>query len=174
MMLNLGDLLFIPYLTAAGTIDHQYQGKIGVYAIFDQAQILQYVGYSRDLAASLLQHLVRQPQACWWLKLHMIDRPQRELLENLRRAWLEENGAVPPGNGEAQPLWCQPIDVRPYLTATEQISLHQGDDLAQAKLLKAVARRVEAERQAELKARGLTQEIRFQPKLKEQGLLDVK
>jgi hypothetical protein len=173
-MLNLGDLPFIPYLTSTGTIDPQYQGKIGVYGIFDQAQILQYVGYSRDLAASLLQHLVRQPQACWWLKFHIVDRPQRELLENLRRAWLGENGAVPPGNGEAQNLWCQPIDVRPYLTATEQISLNQGDDLAQAKLLKAVARRVEEERRAELKARGVNQEIRFHPKLKEQGLLDVK
>jgi hypothetical protein len=37
-----------------------------------------------------------------------------------------------------------------------------------------VARRLENEIQSQLKARGVTMEIRFNPKLKEQGLLDLK
>ena len=42
------------------------------------------------------------------------------------------------------------------------------------KLLKQVARRVEETILAKLQQRGVTTEIRFSPKLKEQGLLDLK
>lgn len=48
------------------------------------------------------------------------------------------------------------------------------DELTQMKLLKNVARRVEAEILAVLEQRGLRMQIRFNPKLKETGLLDLK
>jgi hypothetical protein len=41
-------------------------------------------------------------------------------------------------------------------------------------LLKQVARRIEETILTKLQARGVTAEIRFNPKLKEQGLLDLK
>ncbi|MER3477484.1 MAG: endonuclease, partial [Leptolyngbya sp. ERB_1_2] len=44
----------------------------------------------------------------------------------------------------------------------------------QMKALKNIARRVESEIMAQLKARNVQTEMRFNPKLKEEGLLDLK
>ena len=170
----LADLPFCPYLDATGDLNPDWQAKTGAYAIYDQAQVLQYIGYSRDVRASLLQHLVRQVQSCYWVKLQWVERPSRTLLEDIRQAWIAESGRLPPGNGKSQALWCQPIPVKPALTQGERLTFDQSDELGQAKLLKTVARRLEAERLAQLQARGAKLDIRFNPKLKEQGLLDVK
>lgn len=170
----LADLDYVPFLNADGQIGDQWEGKVGVYAIFDQAQVLQYVGYSRDVALSLRQHLVRQPQGCYWLKVQTIERPNRTVLEELRHAWISENGTIPVGNGAAAPQWNQPIDAKQQMTSAEQASYAATDEMGQIKLLKQVARRVEAEVLAALDARGVKMPLRFDPKSKEEGLLDLK
>ncbi len=172
---TLADLEFLPYLTDGGILLTQLQGKVGVYAIFNQEQTLQYVGYSRDVYLGLKQHLVRQPQQCYWLKVQTIERPNRTLLEEIQNAWIAENGATPPGNGTDAPLWNQPIAVQGVMTADEQTNYSRAiDEIAQIKVLKQACRRVEAEVLEILKARGVQEEIRFNPKLKEVGLLDLK
>ncbi|UBF24274.1 GIY-YIG nuclease family protein [Kovacikia minuta CCNUW1] len=171
----LSSLEFVPYIDDRGQLPIQFQGKVGVYAIFDQAQILQYIGYSRDIYLSLKQHLVRQPQACHWLKAETIDRPSRTILEEIRDAWIAENGSVPFGNDADEPKWNHAIDVKAVMTPEEQKSYEGAiDELAQTKILKQAARRVEAEVLEVLKSRGVQEEIRFNPKLKETGLLDLK
>ncbi len=170
---HLSSLDFLPYLDS-GAIPAVVQGKIGLYAIFDAERRLQLVDYSRDVSLSLRQHLVRQPQQCHWLKVHTIERPSRAVLEELRAAWLAEYGELPPGNGDQRVAWHDPIDAKPAMTEAEQADYAAADDLGRAKLLKKIARRVEAERVAALQARGATLELRFNPKLKEQGLLDLK
>ena len=172
---TLAKLEVLPYLDEQGEVNPQLQGKVGVYAIFDATKTLQFIGYSRDIALSLLQHLVRQPQACHWVKVKISDRPNRTELEAIREAWIAENGTVPPGNAEAQTAWTQAIDVKQLMTAEEQAAYAAAiDELAQIKALKKVARRVEEQILAQLQARGLQTQIRFNPKLKETGLLDVK
>ncbi|MGL5922727.1 MULTISPECIES: GIY-YIG nuclease family protein [unclassified Chroococcidiopsis] len=173
-MTPLTDLEAIPYIDTDGQLPAQYQGKVGVYAIFDSDKVLQYIGYSRDVYLSLQQHLVRQPQKCYWLKVETIDRPSRSVLENIRQEWIEENESFPPGNGAQEAEWTQPIDAKLSLTSEEQKSLADGDELAQIKILKTAARRVEAEILSQLQTRGLQMQLRFNPKLKEQGLLDLK
>ncbi|MEO8892635.1 MAG: GIY-YIG nuclease family protein, partial [Coleofasciculaceae cyanobacterium] len=81
---SLADLDYIPYLDDTGNLPEELQGKIGIYAIFDQDKTLQIVNYSRDIYLSLKQHLVRQPQSCYWLKAETIERPNRTLLETIR------------------------------------------------------------------------------------------
>ncbi|MGA7937531.1 MAG: GIY-YIG nuclease family protein [Kovacikia sp.] len=172
---SLSSLEFVPYIDDRGQLPEQFQGKVGVYAIFDQAHTLQYIGYSRDISLSLKQHLVRQPEACYWLKAQTIDRPSRTLLEEIRDAWIRENGSVPSGNGADERKWNHAIDVKAAMTAEEQSNYASAiDELAQIKVLKQAARRVEAEVLEVLKARGVQEEIRFNPKLKETGLLDLK
>ena len=170
----LADLDYLPYLEENGCIPEQLQGKIGVYAIFNQDKTLQYVGYSRDIYLSLKQHLVRQPNNCYWLKVQTITRPSRSILDDIRQAWIEENGSIPPGNGEDEAKWTEPIDAKSALSESETEAYQQGLELAQAKLLKKVARRVEADVKKQLAQRGVQMELRFNPKLKEQGLLDLK
>lgn len=171
---TLASLDFFPFIDENGAIAAEFSQKIGIYGIFDSEKTLQYVGYSRDVKKSLLQHLVRCPDQCQWLKIYPGDRPSRTLLEEIKTAWLAENGTVPPGNGDAETRWTQPISVEPTLTPEAQAELAAADELQKAQLLKNHARHREAEILQALEQRGLTEPIRFQPKLKEQGLLDLK
>jgi hypothetical protein len=173
-MTSLDAIEFVPYLDDRGQLLEQWQGKIGVYAIFDVAQRLQLVDYSRDIFLSLKQHLVRQPAACHWVKVHVIDRPNRTELTEIQAAWIAGNGEIPVGNGVDTGLWHEAIDCRPLMTAEEQQQFADLDELGQGKLLKQVARRIEAKILEQLKIRGVQAEIRFNPKLKDQGLLDLK
>lgn len=173
---SLASLEFIPYIDSEGKLPDFVQGKIGVYAIFDKEKVLQFVGYSRDIYLSLKQHLVRQTQDCYWLKLQTIEKPSRTILESIRSSWIAENGSQPQGNGADAANWNDPIDTKTVMT-TEEVANYEGifaDEIAKDKLLKNVARRVENEILSLLKARGVTEEIRFNPKLKTSGLLDLK
>lgn len=171
---TLAELNFLPYLNKNGEINPELEKQIGVYAIFDQEQTLQFVAYSRDIYTSLKQHLVRQPNCCCWIKVKTIERPSRSTLAAIQDAWIEENGTIPPGNSHYQSQWSAPIDATLIMTDTEKQNYAQADELTQSKLLKNVARRLEAEIKDTLSARGVTMEIRFNPKLKEQGKLDLK
>jgi hypothetical protein len=171
---NLQDLRFIAYLTEDGNLDETWQGKIGVYAIFDQEKKLQWVAYSRDIYVSLKQNLVRKPQSCYWLKVQTIEKPNRTMLENIRQQWINENGSLLSANGETEKAWTDPIDAKITMTEEEKNTYLQTDELGQVKLLKTIARRVETEILEQLKQRGVNVEIRFNPKLKEKGLLDLK
>lgn len=82
---TLASLEYIPYLDAEGQLPAQFQGKVGVYAIFDKDKVLQYVGYSRDIDLSLKQHIVRQAPKCYWVKVQLSDRPSRTILESTLR-----------------------------------------------------------------------------------------
>lgn len=171
----LADLKFLPYLDDAGLLPDTFAQQIGVYAIFDAAHQLQCVGYSRDVRTSLKQHLTRCPHQCHWLKVATIERPSRTLLETMQQAWIDEYGAIPPGNNGARGRWMEPIDAKVQMTASEQATYAAAADQGeQAKCLKQVARRVEAELQQQLQERGVKEPVRFDPKLKEQGLLNLK
>ncbi|RMH77606.1 MAG: GIY-YIG nuclease family protein [Cyanobacteria bacterium J007] len=173
---TLASLDYLPYLNEGGLFDESFAKKVGVYAIFDEAKNLQFIGYSRDISLSLKQHFVRQCDRCYWFKVETIDRPSRSILEQIRDAWIAENGSVPPGNGEDEAKWTQAIDVKTMMTEEERESYEKlsGDELSQIKCLKKIARRVEAELLEKLQARGLSEKLRFNPKQKETGLLDLK
>ena len=172
---TLAHLNFVPYINDAGQLPMQFSGKVGIYAIFDGQQTLQFVGYSRNVMLSLKQHLIRCPSQCYWVKVTTIDRPSRSVLEDIQQAWVAENGTMPAGNGEMKEVWTQPIDAKVQMTPEEQESLdNAAGDLERTKRLKSIARRVEADINAQLASRGLVDSIRFDPKMKEQGLLNVK
>jgi hypothetical protein len=171
---TLASLEYLPYLNQLGETTEQFTGKVGVYAIFDQTKTLQFIGYSRDVSLSLKQHLVRQPEKCYWLKVQTIDRPSRTILEEIRAAWIVENSSTPVGNATDEAIWNQPIDAKLKMTAAEQAAYAATDEMGKIKTLKQVARRVEAEVLAGLESRGVKMAIRFDPKLKEEGLLNLK
>jgi hypothetical protein len=171
---SLSNLAFSPYISDTGELPLELQNQIGVYAIFDRQKVLQFVGYSRDIYLSLKQHLVRRPEACYWVKSTTIDRPNRTFLTEVQSAWIAENTTMPVGNDVDSSIWLDPIDTNSAMTAAESASLTDLDEVAKIKLFKQVARRVESKILAQLQERGVTTEIRFNPKLKEQGLLDLK
>ncbi|MEO0407562.1 MAG: GIY-YIG nuclease family protein, partial [Cyanobacteria bacterium P01_A01_bin.135] len=80
-----------------------------------------------------------------------------------------------PGNQESEATWTQPVDAKAQMTDDEKATYASAaGELEKTKTLKRVARRVEGAIAAQLEARGLQEQIRFDPKLKEQGLLGVK
>ncbi|AFY62284.1 GIY-YIG nuclease family protein [Synechococcus sp. PCC 6312] len=170
----LADLRLIPYLTVTGLVDTSPTGQIGVYAIFDQSDQVQYIGFSRDIYLSLRQHLVRQPQACYGFKFYAIDRPNRTQLDAIRQQWLNELGTIPPGNDTQQGAWENAIDVKTRMSPAMQQEWAGLDEVGQIKYLKDLARQAEQEIFQVLEARHVTEPLRFNPKLKENGLLDLK
>jgi len=170
----LQDLDFFSYIDENGLINHDLDGIIGIYAIFNESKILQYVGYSRNIFTSLKQHLVRQPDRCYWFKFYQIDRANRTILEQIKNDWLEENQALPEGNGKAENLWTQAIDAKLTMTEEDKREYGECDEMGKIKLLKRVARKLEEEIKTKLENRQVKIEIRFNPKLKEEGLLDLK
>ena len=171
---SLNSLEFIPYLNEKGEIPEVYKKKIGVYAIFNEDKILQMVGYSRDIYLSLKQHLVRKIDQCGWLKIETIERPSRTILENIKQGWIDENGLIPIGNDKEDDEWNKPIDAKPFMSEEEKENYRNIEEVKQAKFLKNVARRVEAQIKENLIEKGVKMDIRFNPKLKEKGLLDLK
>lgn len=171
---SLNSLEFLPYIDINGELPIELQNQIGIYAVFDRDRVLQFVGYSRDIYLSLKQHLVRKVTACYWVKVTTIARPNRTFLDKVQSAWIDENGCIPSGNDLDRTSWLDPIDTNHAMTETEKTSFADLDGVAQIKLLKQVARRVEATILSQLQERGVRTEIRFNPKLKERGLLDLK
>ena len=173
---TLASLDYFAYLDEEGQINNTFQGKVGVYAIFNEAKDLQFIGYSRDIYLSIKQHFIRQPNQCYWLKVETINQPSRTILEAIRQAWIAENGSTPAGNSSDLELWTQPINVKTMMLDEEKENYDKlaGDEFSQSKALKKIARRVEGELLPVLEARGLKEKLRFNPKLKETGLLDLK
>lgn len=169
----LDDLAWLPFLDAAGQLPAGLDRSIGAFAVFDRDRTLQYISYSRDLGLSLRQCLVRCPEACYWVKVQPIERPSRAVLEGICAAWLAA-AAVPPGNGAEGDRWGRAIDAKATMTPEDQAQLDGAiDDHRRGKILKQIARRLEDTIHTQLTERGVGFEIRFNPKLKEQGLLDL-
>ena len=69
-----------------------------MFAIYDQSKTLQYIGFSKNLRASLLTVFSRRPDKCHLFRaFHMPVLNQAAMLE-LRSAWFEQAGGPPPGN----------------------------------------------------------------------------
>jgi hypothetical protein len=170
------ELTDLPYIDPEGLLPSQFGGQIGVYAIYNYERVLAYIGYSRDVSLSLKQHIVRQPKQCAWVKVATVERPDRTLLETIKATWIAENGATPTGNGETAGLWEQPIDVKRLMLPEElaQYNDPQLDEQQHQRILKQAARRIEQGILAILSECGVQEPLRFNPKLKDNGLLDLK
>lgn len=176
---SLKDLEFIPYLTEDGHIADCTQpgAKASVYAIFDEKKTLCYVGVSRQVYQSMRLHFARRPLQCYYVKVMHVTRPSRALLEGTRDSWISENGFVPEGNdnGELQNLWENALDCTPLMTDEEKLTVEEAaPGPSTAKALKQVARRIERELEGVFKQRQCSDVLRFDPKLKDRCLLDLK
>ena len=173
---SLKGLDYIAYIDDNGELPFFLEKKIGIYAIFDKNKIIQFIGYSRDVYFSCKQHLIRQPEKCYWLKVTIIENPNRRFLEEIEKAWINESNWKQIGNEEHKQLWINPINGKELMTQEEEITYKNPliEDIERRKLMKNVARRIEAEILAVLERRGLKTQLWFNPKLKAEAILDLK
>eukprot|EP01018_Ginkgo_biloba_P031058 Gb_40143 [translate_table: standard] len=126
---------------------------------------------------SMRLHFARVPSKCHFVKVQNIMKPNRSLLEYIKEKWITENGVLPSGNdnGPQQNIWENPLDCKPLMTEEEKQKFEEaGPGPFQAKVLKNVARRIEKELDAQYKERNCKEVFRFEPKLKEKGLLELR
>ncbi len=173
---SLGNIANIPYIDDLGLLPDQFHQKIGAYAIYSNDHTLKHMGYSRNILLSLKQHLIRQPHACHWIKAITIEKPSKASLENILTQWQAETKAVIYTTENQLKHWTQSIDIKARMTPEEQdlFKSLQGNEMGTIKHLKTVARRIESEISSQLEQKGFKDELRFNPKLKESGLLDLK
>lgn len=90
--------------------------ETGVYAVFDQSGELQFVGLSRNIAASVLSHRKSLPELCYSVKVGVVDEPDRAVLTEAWKSWMEEHikatGKVPPGNESGNATWVRKPPLR--------------------------------------------------------------
>lgn len=173
----------LPVICSDGTIaDPSMIGRVGVFAIFDAEQNLVYVGISRDCGTSLRKCLARKPLLCWYYTAEYVSRPSRAAMEALSSKWIAEwentHGTSVPGcdGGVEQEKWESAINVRgPHvvLSEDEKISLDDAEGSDLPKILRGICRRVQDEIEETLRSRGLKENLKFAPKMKGNGLLDV-
>jgi hypothetical protein len=126
----------------------------GVYAVFDQQQHVQYVGYSRDVGLSLRGHITDNgPQICAWVRVQTFQFPNRSEMEALRDVWMTETGSVPPGN-EGKGTWA--ATVKASAAAVMSASERAAHEAKKLKLRTAMAdETLQAEKDAAANAENL-------------------
>ncbi|KAF8065577.1 hypothetical protein HT031_003178 [Scenedesmus sp. PABB004] len=133
-------------------------GQAWVFAVYDEAQKLQFIGFSKDLTTSLRTVLGRRPDKAWFYKAAQLDSVDQEAMLALRQAWFDECGAPPPGNKLAleRKAWQSAVDA--------------GAISARAK--PAAGAEKARELQAALRARGCVEEFVPNPELLADGQVD--
>lgn len=146
----------------------------GVFAIFSASGTPQHINISRDVATSLRRCLARRPDESHLFSAHYLPRPSRTAFAALKTSWIDAvGGAAGNDDGEVQKAWESPIDVRAQLNDEEKEEMRDCLPGADKKILKAAASRIEDDIVEGLRERGVTEKLRFAPKMKETGLLDV-
>jgi Grx4 family monothiol glutaredoxin len=83
--------------------------EAGVYAVYDKAGELQFIGLSRNIAATISANRKSVPELCGSVKVGVVDEPDREALTQAWKSWMEEyikvSGKVPPGNESGNATW---------------------------------------------------------------------
>ncbi|WJX43020.1 Bifunctional monothiol glutaredoxin-S16, chloroplastic [Trifolium repens] len=83
--------------------------EAGVYAVYDKAGEIQFIGLSCNIAATISAHRKSVPELCSSVKAGVVDEPDREALTQAWKSWMEEyikvSGKVPPGNESGNATW---------------------------------------------------------------------
>lgn len=89
-----------------------FPSSSAVYAVYDANNHLQFVGISRNVAASVATHKKSVPDLCYSVKVGLVEDPDRTALTQAWKTWMEEHiaatGKVPPGNETGNTTWVRP------------------------------------------------------------------
>ncbi|KAL4437252.1 hypothetical protein ABPG75_004391 [Micractinium tetrahymenae] len=135
---SLDSLEFYPVLSVQGFISPEVpEGtEATVFALYDEARTLQYVGFSKGLRDTLRTLFSRRPEKTHYFKaLHLAKLDQQQMLDT-RSAWFDGNYGPPPGNKlpHERDQWQQPL-------AAHAIS-ERGKAAAAAELAKQLQQRI--------------------------------
>lgn len=111
---KLNEVLLEPIINEQGYISPNVDesAKGFVFAIYDELQKLQYIGFSKDLRSSLRTLFGRRPDKAWYYRVACLPTLDQQAMIKLREQWFEEVGGAPKGNKLAleRNQWQQPVD----------------------------------------------------------------
>ncbi|XP_041023797.1 bifunctional monothiol glutaredoxin-S16, chloroplastic [Juglans microcarpa x Juglans regia] len=106
---KLSETEIVPVPPASEELSGNFPSDAGVYAIYDKNEELQFIGISRNIAASVTVHQKSVPELCCSVKVGVVDDPDRTALTQAWKSWMEEHikatGKVPPGNESGNATW---------------------------------------------------------------------
>lgn len=112
-------------MPVSGGPESEFPDGSGVYGVYDQNGELQFIGISRNIAASVATHSKLGPQICSSVKVGLVEgaTPDRAVLTDAWKSWMEEHiaatGKVPPGNEKGNTTFVrQPPQKKPNLRLT--------------------------------------------------------
>ncbi|QDZ19590.1 hypothetical protein HOP50_03g21080 [Chloropicon primus] len=131
--------------------------QASVFAVFDQAKQLQFVGFSKHLRNSLRTILGRQSDLAYYYKHVDLPEVNQEKMMGIRDAWFKENSGMPLGNTSAKvQFWQQPL-------VAGGVS-EKGKQVAASQMLETIMKR--------LTQRGLREEFLVNEDLLKEGKVD--
>lgn len=100
-------------------VPEEPEGKLpdgsGVYGVYDSSGELQFIGISRNIAASVASHRKKvSSDLCFSVKVGLMDEPtpDRTVLTDAWKSWMQEHlettGKVPHGNETGNNTWMRP------------------------------------------------------------------
>jgi len=107
---KLSDLELIPFINEKGRVMPGVVTRSAtVFAVFDENEDIQYIGFSKDIRNTLRALLGRKPDVCHSFKvLDMVQVDQKKML-NLRQNWIKEVGSPPGLKKENAMAWQKPV-----------------------------------------------------------------
>ncbi|KAL8146588.1 bifunctional monothiol glutaredoxin-S16, chloroplastic [Apium graveolens] len=114
---------FINFSAESDGISGVFPAESGVYAVYDENSEVQFIGISRNVAASVSTHRKSVPELCSSVKVGVVEEPDRTALTQAWKSWMEEHiavtGKIPPGNETGNTTWVrQPLKKKPDLKLT--------------------------------------------------------
>lgn len=114
---------FITFPPESDGISAVFPAEAGVYAVYDEKSQVQFIGISRNIAASVSTHRKSVPELCSSVKVGVVEEPDRTALTQAWKSWMEEHiavtGKIPPGNETGNTTWVrQPPKKKPDLKLT--------------------------------------------------------
>ncbi|GAV73569.1 Glutaredoxin domain-containing protein [Cephalotus follicularis] len=106
---NLTETELVAVSSTSDELTTKMPSDSGVYAVYDKNDALQFIGISRNIAASVFAHLKTVPELCSSVKVGVVGEPDRAALTQAWKSWMEEHikatGKVPPGNESGNTTW---------------------------------------------------------------------
>jgi hypothetical protein len=129
-----------------------------VFAIYDQAKTLQYIGFSKNLRASLLTVFSRRPDKTHLYRaVYLPQLDQNEML-SVRSSWFDQSGGPPPGNRLPAERAAWQEAATPF-TISERGKVAAAEELAKSMIVK-------------IKTRGCKEEFLINQDLIQEGKVD--
>ncbi|EFJ29207.1 hypothetical protein SELMODRAFT_410819 [Selaginella moellendorffii] len=110
----LKDLPLCPYVNKDGRIQPPVDPDTAatIFAVIDNNNRVQYIGFSKDIRNSLRTLIGRRPELCHFYKVFHLPVLDQQKMLAVRQQWVNELGSIPRGNADItqRNLWEQPVD----------------------------------------------------------------